>query len=136
MIKDEEIDLTEHRDFRGENNSPRFITRNGETYSNIGSYINRIVRKDLYGDNPWEVIPREKYFEYDGLLALGNKEQRKRAVEARCWGTKDNKICDCCGREYIKIPWRIDWGLCNNCSERTSDKKSFSERFNWIRIGG
>lgn len=121
MISDAEIDLTEHRDF-GMNIGSRttFINNNGVIQSNIGDIINKAYKKSVYGDKPWNVTPLyadKQPLKYDGILALGNKYQRKEAKYLGHWGTKDNLICDCCGKEYIKIPWKKDWGLCNECDK-------------------
>ena len=119
MINDDEIDLTEHRDFR---DSPQIVTFrriNGRTYSNITTFIEQTVNRQMYGKFPWAVTPlyRQKEYKYDGLIALGNKDQRKNAIECASWGTSDNITCDCCGRKYIKIPWEKDWGICKDCSK-------------------
>ena len=118
MIKDDEIDLTDHRDFRGERPTPLFIRReDGNIYSNIHTFIKDVFNKQVYGNFPWEVIPLhlKGYYKYDGLFALGNKERRKEVIESYYWGSSENKFCDCCGGEYKKIPWNYDFGLCNIC---------------------
>lgn len=135
MIKDNEIDLTEHRDFRGEFNSPRLIRRNGELYSDLGDFVNKAVHRDLYGNIPWSVTPLYQYYEFDGVFPLGNKEQRKRIMATRYWGTRYNIVCDCCGKEYRKIPWRRDWGLCNECNRETKTRDNRPFSLDWIRIG-
>jgi hypothetical protein len=120
MIKDAEIDLTEHRDFGEQNSSPIFIrtANNGEVISNISTHIEKIFRKQVYGDIPWSVSPiYQSYYKYDGLVALGNKEQRKYVIETQLWGSSENISCDCCGKKYVKIPWKRDWGLCEQCAE-------------------
>lgn len=118
MINDADIDLTEHRDFGDRIGSPNFIRLNGQVFSDIGTYINRTFKRQVFGDIPWNVTPiGEKAYKFDGLVALGNKEQRAYAINSAYWGTTENKTCDCCGRKYIKIPWKKDWGLCKECDE-------------------
>ena len=56
MIKDNEIDLTEHRDFGSQHNIIT-IHRNGEILSNIGDLINESFKKQVYGNIPWNVSP-------------------------------------------------------------------------------
>ena len=58
---------------------------------------------------------------------MGNAKQRKEAIEISTWGTKNSVVCDCCGREYKKIPWRKNWGLCEECDEyyRTNREITF-----------
>ena len=79
--------------------------------------MNNFLTKQLYGKFPWTVVPiyKKDHYEYDGLVALGNKEARRDVIESYCWGSTENKFCDCCGKEYKKIPWLSDWGLCENC---------------------
>ena len=117
MIKDSEIDLTEYRDFGARHN---FITihRNGETFSNIGEVINESLKKQVYGNVPWNVSPIFISYKYDGLVAIGNKQQRAEALLYAYWGTINNQTCDCCGRKYNKIPWKKDWGICKVCEEQ------------------
>lgn len=110
MIKDEEIDLTEYRDF---NEHLTFSTRVGDII--VMSKMQNVLNRQLYGKFPWNVIPLQNNYKYDGLVALGNKEQRREAILSHYWGTKDNMSCDCCGRQYVKIPWKEDSGLCNKC---------------------
>ena len=87
--------------------------------------------KRLYGDIPWNVFPIEQIYPFDGLFALGNKEQRKESIEIYYWGTKDSEICDCCGAQYRHIPWNKDWGLCPKCqAEMKQDRVSIP----WIQI--
>lgn len=120
MIKDNQIDLTEHRDFRERNSSPLFITRpNGDIYADIHTFMENNVYKQLYNGIPWRFKPKhlERYHPFDGLIALGNKEMRKEILETYYWGSTENKTCDCCGREYKKVPWEIDFGLCKKCRE-------------------
>lgn len=118
MINDADIDLTEHRDFGEHNDSPIFIRRNGQTFSNIGIYIKKVFRKNMFGSIPWNVTPKfEEGYKFDGLVALGNKEQREYAIDNKYWGTTENVSCDCCGKKYTKIPWKNNWGLCKECDE-------------------
>jgi hypothetical protein len=118
MINDEEIDLTEHRDFREiKDNLPIFVNRNGKIFTDTRG-IDNIVRKQVYGDIPWNVYPLQgEHYGYDGLVALGNKEQRAYTVETQNWGTRNNVTCDCCGKKYIKIPWKKNWGICEECKK-------------------
>ena len=119
MINDEEIDLTEHQDFKQKN----FVGRN------FPEAVINSLRKSLYGENsfPWEVIPQKRRYKYDGLVALGNSEERKEAIDMAFWGTMDNLNCDCCGKRYIKIPWQKNFGLCKECSliYSKTDKEDF-----------
>lgn len=127
MINDDEIDLTENRDFR--EHKVFFYQTNGTIKSNFSAYVNQMLHKQIYGEFPWNVTPDPKKYssyKYDGLIALGNKEQREEAILSRTWGTIDNIICDCCGKEYIKIPWKKDWGLCEECN-----KRNYKQVFPW-----
>lgn len=113
MINDSEIDLTEHRDF-GEHNSPIFIINNSEAFNSIRNNFKKQIHKDI----PWNInSPFENKYKFDGLIALGNKEQRELAINNAYWGTTENIICDCCGKKYIKIPWKKNSGLCENCDK-------------------
>lgn len=120
MINDDEIDLTEHRDFRENISSPLFIRNaKGEIFSNISSYINNMVRKQFYGKFPWAVESDilDKRPKYDYLIALGNSEMRKETLLYYTWGTSDNLECDCCGKKYKKMPWKLNSGFCEECDK-------------------
>lgn len=143
MINDPEIDLTEHRDFgRNQSSGITFITRNGARFSNIGNFIRNSFLQSRYGSIPWNVVPlhqEEMPLNYDGILALGNKHQRKEAKLTRTWGTADNITCDCCGKKYTKIPWKKDWGLCKECDEANRPSviipweiNEIQQRLGWI----
>lgn len=125
MIRDDFIDLTEHRDFghnfNGEGALPFMALESAAFWDIIAERENR----RLYGNIPWNVYPLDYLYPFDFLLALGNKKQRKQTIELHYWGTKESKVCDCCGREYKKIPWKDNWGLCPNCdyNKRPSDFK-------------
>lgn len=132
MIKDEEIDLTEHRDFRGDTLSPLFIRRDGHLYiSDEKDFFRRMLHNKLYGDFPWEVNMKRGLHKFDGLVALGNKEQRRETIEIAYWGSTKNVSCDCCGEEYIKIPWNYDFGLCKQCKE-DNEKNKLSTKLWWM----
>lgn len=122
MIKDAEIDLTEHRDF-GNRQNIITVHRNGETFSNIGTIISESFKRQVYGDIPWNVSPIFINYKYDGLVAIGNKKQRAETLLSAYWGTKNNQVCDCCGKRYIKIPWEQDWGICQECTKYNSQTR-------------
>lgn len=131
MIKDDEIDLTEHRDFRGDTSSLLFIREENGVYVNNEDFFRRMFHKKLYGDLPWSVKLKDELYKFDGLVALGNKEQRKMAIEVRYWGSSENVSCDCCGKGYIKIPWNHHYGLCKKCKEENNRLK-VSTRLWWM----
>lgn len=123
MISDNEIDLTEHRDFGSARINFSEIVRNGVIYSNAHKVIERHLYKQVYGEIPWNVYPLERMFKYDGLVALGNKQERLQTIISHSWGTTENKTCDCCGKPFTKIPWIKDYGLCKECNEKENSHK-------------
>ena len=50
MINDADIDLTEHRDFGDRIGSPNFIRLNGQVFSDIGTYIDRTFKRQVFGN--------------------------------------------------------------------------------------
>lgn len=114
MINDPEIDLTEHRDF-GNNILTNFRINN----AHFSNYIQEVVRKRIYGDEiPWNVVPiYADMYQFDGLIALGNSEQRENEIKIKYWGCVENLFCNCCGKKYLKIPWNDNSGLCKRCQE-------------------
>ena len=126
MINDDNIDLTENRDFRGS------IRPIGEVYLFEDKHFwNKLMEREqkmVFGTLPWNVYPIDILYKYDGLVALGNSKQRIQAIELYCWGTKDSIVCDCCGKEYKKIPWESDSGLCRECRAYYQKHKEISFR--------
>lgn len=133
MINDDNIDLTENRDFRG---SIRPI--GGVHLFEDKQFWNKLMEREqkrVFGALPWNVYPIDNIYKFDGLVALGNSRQRIQAIELYYWGTSDALICDCCGKEYKKIPWKSDSGLCRECRAYYQEHKEIS--FPWnsrIRI--
>ena len=127
MISDNEIDLTEHRDFGTTRIQFSEIIKDGVVYSNAQKVIEEHMRNQIYGSLPWNVYPLDRHFEYDGLIALGNKEERQKTLDLYHWGTTENITCDCCGKPYKKIPWIKNWGLCEECNE----KENISNEIPW-----
>ena len=126
MINDDNIDLTENRDFRG---SVRLmggvhLLENKQFWKDL---MER-EQKRVFGALPWNVYPIDNIYKFDGLVALGNSKQRIQAIELYCWGTKDSIVCDCCGKEYKKIPWKSDSGLCRECRAYYQEHKEISFR--------
>ena len=77
MINDDEIDLTEHRDFRERTISGfHMIHQNFENTSFWEELYKREQRRK-FGGLPWNVYPENELYPYDGLVALGNAKQRK-----------------------------------------------------------
>lgn len=125
MINDEFIDLTEHRDFGHNFNGEGRLPFAALETAGFWEIISERERRRLYGEIAWNVYPLNYLYPFNGLIALGNKEQRKEAKELYYWGTRESRVCDCCGKEYKKIPWKDSWGLCPNCDydNRPSDFK-------------
>lgn len=118
MINDDYIDLTERRDFgrRFDNrNITRSISKLEITDRHLLDEVLSKVDKEIYGKFPWSVYPINPLYLYDGVLALGNKEQRKESIEIYYWGTRCSVVCDCCGKNFKHIPWSNDYGLCPKC---------------------
>lgn len=133
MINDDNIDLTENRDFRG---SVRLMGR-VHLFEDKQFWKDLMEReqKRIFGTLPWNVYPINDLYKYDGLVALGNSEQRAQAIEIYYWGTNNSTVCDCCGKEYKKIPWEYNSGLCKDC--RNYYKEHRETNFPWdnrIRI--
>lgn len=124
MIDDREIDLTEHNDFERSFNGVADVSFITFASRSFWDSISENLKVRLYGDIPWSVYLTKKTYPYDGLLALGNKDQRKDAIESYCWGTKDSITCDCCGAQYRHIPWDGNSGLCKKCQLEMKRNKS------------
>lgn len=127
MINDDNIDLTEHRDFRDSLYFVEGINLLGN--KQFWQIIKEKEQKRIFGFFPWNVYPINDLYKYDGLVALGNSKQRAETIKLYCWGTKDSIVCDCCGKEYKKIPWETDSGLCREC--KIYDKKHRRINFPW-----
>lgn len=127
MINDDNIDLTENRDFRG---SVRLMGR-VHLFEDKQFWKDLMEReqKRIFGTLPWNVYPINDLYKYDGLVALGNSEQRTQAIEIYYWGTNNSTVCDCCGKKYKKIPWEYNIGLCKEC--KTYHNKHKEINFPW-----
>lgn len=117
MIDDDDIDLTEHRDFRERTISGFHMIHQDFENKSFWEELHKREQRRKFGGLPWNVYPENELYPYDGLVALGNAEQRKQTIEMSNWGTQNSIVCDCCGREYKKIPWKKNWGLCDECDE-------------------
>ena len=118
------IDLTENRDFGG--NSMRNITINSKDF---WEQVIEDFNRKMYGKIIWKVEDDKCPPKFDGIFPLGNKQQRKESVEMYYWGGKNSVNCDCCGKKYIKIPWKFNSGLCKECSE---DRNNKDINFPWL----
>ena len=127
MIKDAEIDLTEHRDFNEVPSVHIRIDKHNE--HNFIDYVTNQFYKMKYGNIPWSVTPLKRIWDWDSLVVLGNSEERKEQMESMYWGSTENITCDCCGKIYLKVPWKINYGFCDECDKLM--KKDLNKDFPW-----
>ena len=67
----------------------------------------------------------------DNIIILGNKSRRKE-IKYRIW--MNSNICDCCGKVLDKFPWKIKYGLCDDCNNFHYKKDKVIWRNNIIKI--
>lgn len=106
------VDLTLKRDFNNIEKSSFFET------------ISRSLRLRFWGKKelPWRTTLRLRdndntWFEdievsYDNILITGDKVKR---AEVKFYRKIYKNVCDCCGRPLDYIPWKVKYGLCDEC---------------------
>ena len=120
----EEVDLTEHRDFGDRISFIRIGFENPRFWESVSARL----QKDRYGNTPWNVYPQNELYEFNGLVAQGNTEQREETIELYYWGTQNSVCCDACGKKFTKFPWKDNWGLCDDCNNYNANRR---EMFPW-----
>ena len=117
------IDLTETRDFRGEQ-----ISDNSTVF---GVSITDRIRGGL---PPWiitvKTIPWKlktittdddltDFKNSDRLFPTGSRKDILHQLSVK--SALDDSLCDCCGAPINRYPWGRRWGLCSKCSDRLEE---------------
>lgn len=108
------IDLTLKRDFNNKNESTsNIIVRDLINRLGINTKIPWKMENHLtIVNNDYDLIQDNELIN-SNIIILGNKSKRDE-IKHRMW--INSNICECCGRTLEKFPWKIKYGLCDNCN--------------------
>ena len=122
---DRKVDLTLRRDFKNnssKNSSVDNIRQQILLFLNVNNRLpwRSNTLEEVHTDSE---LKNNNYINYNTII-IGNKEERDQYKRYREY---TERVCDRCGADLTKIPWKnLVFSICNNC-----EKEMYSKRICW-----
>ena len=127
------IDLTLKRDFDNTETQPLFDLISRDLAMRFGNKTRvpwKLGNRLTVINSNQDLIKNSETIS-NNVIIFGNKSRRKE-IKYKIW--MNSNICDCCGKTLDKFPWKIKYGLCDDCDNFHYKKDKIIWRNNITKI--